>query len=777
MPFNSNDPKWTAYVLGELDVAERVTVEHELADSPEAQKLVTEIRETAKLLESELHAEPTANLLPIQRAKIEHVTKPGEAEIGKPRRGVKNWVVFAIAASMLIAVSGLFLPAVQRARQSGIRTSAMNNMREFEAARLEYHGISDERPDSLASDHYYSELSADTAIATDGASREVAGHEIHGLPSDGDESPLITESFSWHDRRVNDPRASGLKNDDKLSGANDTEAWETVEKSSIPFDDRAPVTYPNGREWNELTARRQKYGYINPDGKQFPGDRDVELGYHFTPDESRDRGWYATHERLENAEAYDSVTDNPFLPAKQNPLSTFSIDVDTASYSNVRRFLTQNRTLPPKGAVRIEELVNYFRYDYPQPAGDVPFSVTTEVAGCPWNAEHRLLRVGLKGREVARDKRPPSNLVFLLDVSGSMSDANKLPLVREAMKLLVEQLTENDRVAIVVYAGNSGLVLPSTTGDKQQMIRAAIDQLGAGGSTNGAGGIQQAYEVASANFIKGGTNRVILATDGDFNVGITNRDDLIKLITEQAKSGVFLTTLGFGMGNLKDGTLEQLADKGNGNYAYIDDLREAKKVFVEQMAGTLITIAKDVKIQIEFNPAQVASYRLIGYENRILAKEDFNDDKKDAGEIGAGHTVTALYELVPVTGKNAEGERPAVDELKYQKPAADVAAPAAVQNELLTLKLRYKQPDGETSKLIETPVVDSGLPYGKATADFKFAASVGLFGMILRDSPYKGTATLDAAAELASEGLVNDASGYRAEFVELIKTAKGLKSR
>ena len=472
---------------------------------------------------------------------------------------------------------------------------------------------------------------------------------------------------------------------------------------------------------------------------------------------------------LSSNEAYDDVTDNAFLPVGDNPLSTFSIDVDTASYSNMRRFVTQNHRLPPKNAVRIEEMLNYFSYDYPQPDGDAPFSANAEVAECPWNVSHRLVRIGLKGREIAAQKRPPSNLVLLVDVSGSMNEPNKLPLVKQSLRMLAEQLGENDRVAIVVYAGNSGLALPSTTGNNRETIITTIDRLEAGGSTNGGQGIQLAYEIALRNFIAGGTNRVLLLTDGDFNVGITDRGKLVEMIEQQAKSGVFLTTLGYGFGNLKDATLEQLADHGNGNYAYIDDVREAKKVFVEQMSGTLITIAKDVKIQIEFNPSQVGSYRLIGYENRILAHQDFNNDAKDAGDIGAGHTVTALYEIVPPAAADA---RPVVDPLKYQQQ--NKLSDKAQTGELLTLKLRYKQPEAKESKLLEYPVKDSGHRYGQATRDFKFAASVAAFGMLLRDSPHKGTATMAGALELAQEGQGSDEKGYRQEFVSLIQQAKSI---
>ncbi|HUY89218.1 MAG TPA: VWA domain-containing protein [Pirellulales bacterium] len=469
-----------------------------------------------------------------------------------------------------------------------------------------------------------------------------------------------------------------------------------------------------------------------------------------------------------SGESYAPIVENPFLKIVDSPLSTFSIDVDTASYANVRRFLNSN-TLPPADAVRIEELVNYFSYDYPQPEAGAPFSVHTEVAGCPWNAEHRLLKVGLKGREIAAERRPASNLVFLLDVSGSMNQPNKLPLVKEAMLLLTEQLDERDRVAIVVYADQSELALPSTSGADKRTIETAVSALSAGGSTNGGQGIQTAYETARTHFIKDGVNRVILATDGDFNVGVTDQDELVRLIEEQARGGVFFSALGFGDGNLKDGTLEKLADKGNGNYAYIDTLGEARKALVDQLSGTLVTIAKDVKVQIEFNPAQVSSFRLIGYENRMLAAADFNDDRKDAGEIGAGHTVTALYELVPARAAAAA----AVDVLKYQR-AEPAFKPAAESGELLTLKLRYKQPDGDKSRLLEHVVADEGKRYGQASRDFKFAASVAAFGMLLRHSSHAGDANFDAVLELAGEGLDSDLNGYRAEFIGLAKKAKKL---
>jgi Ca-activated chloride channel family protein len=468
-----------------------------------------------------------------------------------------------------------------------------------------------------------------------------------------------------------------------------------------------------------------------------------------------------------NTEAYANILDNPFLDVLQNPLSTFSIDVDTASYSNVRRFLDGGK-LPPKDAVRIEELINYFDYSYKGPKDGKPFAANFELTEAPWNPEHRLLRVGLKGREIKAGKRPNSNLVFLLDVSGSMADANKLPLVKESMLLLLEQLTESDKVAIVVYSDNTRQVLPSTSGDQKERIRYAVNSLHAEGSTNGASGIQLAYKTANESFIPGGVNRIILATDGDFNVGITSQGDLTRLIEEKANSGIFLSALGFGMGNYKDSTLELLADKGRGNYAYIDDLSEAKKVLVEQINATLVAIAKDVKIQVEFNPLHISSYRLIGYEDRLMAKEDFNNDAKKAGVIGAGHAVTALYELVPVGAST----RPVVDPLKYQKPPQPSSKVDA--GELLTIKIRSKEPEKDVSVLSEFTVKDSKEKFSNASPDFKFAAAVAAFGMSLRDSPYKGTADLEKALEWAKESKGSDLNGYRQEFIRLIHRAISL---
>ena len=471
-----------------------------------------------------------------------------------------------------------------------------------------------------------------------------------------------------------------------------------------------------------------------------------------------------------NTEEYDYIQENDFLEAMSNPLSTFSIDVDTASYSNARRFLNSSQ-LPPVDAVRIEEFINYFNYDYPQPDGEHPFAIVTELSTSPWNAEHQLVHIGIQGQQVDTESLPDSNLVFLFDVSGSMNNPDKLPLLKQGFRLLVDQLTERDRVSIVVYAGAAGLVLPSTSGAEKATILEAIERLEAGGSTAGGEGIQLAYNQAKENFILGGNNRVILATDGDFNVGASSDSELVRMIEEKRDDGIFLTILGFGSGNYKDSKMEQLADKGNGNYAYIDTIREAKKVLVTEMGGTLLTIAKDVKIQIEFNPAKVKAYRLIGYENRLLAKEDFVDDTKDAGELGAGHTVTALYEIIPA---NADEKVRPTPELKYQESNLSNQAQG---DELLTVKFRYKQPDGTQSIEIVSPLMDSETALSETSANYRFSAAVAEFGMLLRDSDYKGEASYDHVLELAQDSLGEDVEGYRSEFVTLVETAQLLDNR
>lgn len=469
-----------------------------------------------------------------------------------------------------------------------------------------------------------------------------------------------------------------------------------------------------------------------------------------------------------NTEEYKSIRENGFKQAQKTPLSTFSIDVDAASYSNMRRMLNDGQ-LPPADAVRTEELVNYFSYNYPQPTGNDPVRITTEAGNCPWNAAHRLVRIGLKAKEIPTGNLPASNLVFLIDVSGSMYGAERLGLVKSSLKLLVNNLRDKDRVAIVVYSGNAGLKLEATSGSDKQKIKDAIDDLEAGGSTAGGQGIQLAYKTARKNFMQGGNNRVILCTDGDFNVGVSSNEGLEQLIERERKSGVFLTVLGYGMGNYKDSKMQTLAEKGNGNHAYIDNMQEANRVLVNEFGATLHTVAKDVKLQVEFNPSQVQAYRLVGYESRLLNDEDFNNDAKDAGELGAGHTVTAFYEIIPTGVKSDFAGK--VDDLKYQtNPAAALKSFTSV--ELLTVKLRYKEPDGNVSKKLELPLVDA--KGDNVSSDFRFAAAVAMFGQLLRDSDYKGDASYDRVISLAKQGLNSDEKGYRREFIRLVEAAKGL---
>lgn len=470
-----------------------------------------------------------------------------------------------------------------------------------------------------------------------------------------------------------------------------------------------------------------------------------------------------------NTESYKAITENGFKSARANSLSTFSIDVDAASYSNMRRFI-QSGQLPPKDAVRVEELINYFGYDYPEPKGNDPVSITTDVADAPWNKNHRLVRIGLKAKSVKNENLPASNLVFLIDVSGSMQGPDRLELLKTSMKLLTDQLRSNDKVAIVVYAGAAGLVLPSTNGNQKMKIKEALTNLSAGGSTAGGAGIKLAYETAKSNFIKGGNNRIILATDGDFNVGANSDAEMQTMIESYRNDGVFLSVLGFGQGNLKDSKMEILADKGNGNYAYIDGINEAKKVLINEFGGTLFTVAKDVKLQIEFNPAKVEVYRLVGYENRLLNNEDFKDDKKDAGEMGAGHTVTALYEIIPKGYKDEFVKE--VDEMKYQKDNAIKAS-----DELLTVKMRYKKPDENNSKELSIALIDKGESIENANKDFQFVAAVAEFGLLIKDSEFKQNAKFDQAIALAKKGKGIDDNGYRAEFIQLVENAKLLTKK
>ncbi|MGC3988251.1 MAG: von Willebrand factor type A domain-containing protein [Chthoniobacteraceae bacterium] len=803
-----DDPILTAYALGELNAQERAAVEARLAGDAEARRYVEETRAFAGELAGLLKATPAANLTPEQKESI-------LVEAQAPNAGGKvipfsRWVVPLGLAASVAAALVLTIDHPQKrgnffAQNESVIDTTAPAKKPLQSPVLDAKHAAEQ---AALAQVEVQKLQAQSILQA-----QVKAAGVKKLLADADASSnegKYDEAYGKYEQALNlDPyNVVARKAEEKI----------TSDQAKLASNDynhtRAPILAQVDKEWIEPVRQfnlgqpgSSALGYSTATGavssvapaspataggvaKDASVDqltvasfadraKSVALSRAYPTSEvvvpSTVAGLPGLAQREPgNTEAYDRITDNEFLAVHDQPLSTFSIDVDTAAYANVRRFLDSG-TLPPKDAVRIEELLNYFEYDYPQPKGEDPFSVNVEVARAPWNAKHLLAKIGLKGREIAPEQRPPMNLVFLLDVSGSMDEPNKLPLVRQSMKLLVERLKPEDRVAIVVYAGASGMALPSTPASHKKEIEAAIDSLTPGGSTNGAAGIQLAYDIAKANFIKDGVNRVIQCTDGDFNVGVTDQGDLLRLIEEKAKSGVFLTELGFGMGNYKDSTLEKLADKGNGNYGYVDTEREAKKLLVDQLGGTLVTIAKDVKIQVEFNPAQVGSYRLIGYENRLLAAQDFNDDKKDAGEIGAGHTVTALYELTPV---GDPGTAPGIDPLKYHAPeSADVASPA-LPDELMTVKLRYKQPDGETSRKIEQPVpgwqASISERDGKRTVskDFQFAAAVAEFGMLLRESPYKGDATWKSASDLAENGLGPDPQGYRHEFLKLIQRAQ-----
>jgi len=534
---------------------------------------------------------------------------------------------------------------------------------------------------------------------------------------------------------------------------------ETLEEFNI-IEHKVPLINAD-QDYSGATITTSEIRSISGKTSRKDKKRNKSYGYFAAPIES-------IRDNL-NTEAYAHNPENDFKNVKSTPLSTFSIDVDAASYSNMRRFINNGQN-PPIDAVRIEEMINYFSYTYHQPKGEDPFSITTEMSDCPWNTNHKLVHIGIQGEKIETDNLPSSNLVFLLDVSGSMSSSNKLPLLKKSFGLLVKNLTEKDRVAIVVYAGAAGLVLPSTPGNQKEKILNALNNLNAGGSTAGGAGIKLAYKIAIENFIKEGNNRVILATDGDFNIGASSDGEMTRLIENKRESGVFLTCLGFGMGNYKDSKMETLADKGNGNYAYIDNILEAKKVLVTEMGGTMHTIAKDVKIQVEFNPNKIASYKLIGYENRLLNDEDFNDDTKDAGELGAGHTVTALYEVVL---KGSSDNIRSVDPLRYQSERpSEIEPQTSNSDEVLTVKFRYKTPQGKTSKLIVRHLKDRFTPLSKSSDNFKFSAAVAEFGMLLRNSKHKPKASYTQVIELAKSSKGNDNNGYRAEFIRLVEMSE-----
>lgn len=720
-PFTPDDPRLTAFALGELDGPEKDQVEAAVAKNPALQQAVQEIRAMAGELNTLLMTEKGPAAKPVDVIVLKQASAPK-----KPASVLRFPGLYYVCAT---AAAACF--AIVVALQQGEPPASPEQTRIMEL--------------------------------------HLAGPATGDKQTNEPETPAVESA----------PKASGPQGPGLITSVMEQrvkqEQLEAERRARNPF----PVTKDtNGEEVVQLSPfsiqAARETGYV--------ASSSLAGGAAIPPVASGHRPWTASPAQVvmaasslaSPAEAYAYRKDSDYTRVSDQPTSTFAIDVDTASYSNVRRMIVGG-TRPPVDAVRIEELINYFPYRYAPPTkADVPVAAHLEVASAPWKPEHRLVRVGLKGREVSASERGAANLVFLLDVSGSMSQPNKLPLVQESMRLLLERLKPDDRVAIVTYAGRSGLALASTPVAKKQEIVRAIDELTADGSTNGAMGIQLAYDIAKANRVDGGLNRVILCTDGDFNVGVTSEGDLVRLVEEKAKSGVFLTVLGFGMGNLKDSTLELLADKGNGHYGYIDTRREAQKMLVEQVSGTLVTIAKDVKVQVEFNPTKVQSYRLIGYENRLLRREDFSNDQVDAGEMGAGHTVTALYEIVPVGTASPASD---VEPLRYTQvapPKVEARLPADVANELLSVKIRYKEPTGETSRLLEFPLVDWGQTFDAASEDFQFAAAVAGFGLLLRDSPHRGSASFADVSRWAERGAASDTGGYRSEFLDLVRRAETL---
>lgn len=817
MKIGANDPRWTAYALGEIkDEKERAELEQILRESEEIRQMVEEIRATADLLNDGLKYEFPAGLTEAQRSRIESkATKRTGWIWSRP-----VWALSGVAAILLLTLSVWMYRLETDGKVSPGDETLMAGLRTEEVKSI---------PETAAKQSFKMEAETEAPVEqppptvlpvaeTAGSSRAALTKEADApgskqdQPETGRKVPnvelaatsvtvaaekegVLLESSASVGAVVPDEKRKDLPlvNSNALDlirvmGGTNMAANETLEADQTKHAGISPDQINVQRDGVTVSDVRYKTGMLAL-APESPNQAVKTQLVASAVDAEMDRRRYPPppppkpvpprwpYERRmppvpverPNTESYDHIADNPFMETTQNPLSTFSIDVDTASYSNIRRFL-EDTSLPPKDAVRIEELVNYFDYDYKGPGDENPFAARFEMTEAPWNTEHKLLRIGLKAIEMDPKERPATNLVFLIDVSGSMGDRNKLPLVKDSLRILVDQLTATDHVAIVTYARTTRVALPSTRADEKWKIHRAIDSLRSGGSTAGASGIQLAYETAQKSFIKGGANRIILATDGDFNVGITSHGDLTRLIEEKAESGVFLSALGYGVDNLKDDTIKLLTNRGRGNYAYIDTIHEAKKVLAEKINATLISVARDVKIQVEFNPGRVGAYRLIGYEDRVMPKEDFNDDTKKAGVIGAGHTVTALYEIVPA-GKPIPAS--GVDPLKYQKTVETTRA--ASSDEVATVKIRYKDPEGDTSRLLEFPIKNSDSKFRSASKDFKFAASVAAFGMVLRDSPYKGSADLEDALSWAKDGKGSDSHGYREEFIRLIHRAISIK--
>ena len=765
----AQDPRLTAYALGELTDPEDIqAVESLLRRSPALRREVESLRATAELIQLELEQEPCPSLAPKQLASL---GEPPRSRRLWPqvRPGNRSWwfpagLATAAALAVMVSAAILFLQETEEAPLSaGLRRpEPVVDEVPADSGRIteQAHDPAGPDPDAAASPQALVQTAP-------GPPKTVSPAPPAGLDSSGSSLPVPADTTVVSENLGN-RRGSGTSLVSTAGGRiiepREIPRSRVVKPREIPGSRIiGPRALPEGilQERDALRKRLQLFRGRSrrPPSVPFAPSATVRANLDERP------AMPAPVPSRSSTEDYRYQEENPFRKVVREPLSTFGIDVDTASYSNVRRFLRQG-SLPPRDAVRIEEMVNYFSYAYGAPSGENPVSVLMDLARAPWKQEHLLLRVGIQAEAIDPAERPPGNLVFLLDVSGSMRPANKLPLLKRAMRLLIKNLGEKDRVAFVTYAGESAVVLPSTPCDRKEEIFRALEHIMAGGPTNGEAGIREAYATAAADFIPGGTNRVILATDGDFNLGLTDEGSLIRLIRKQAQSGIFLSVLGLGTGNYKDAALESLANRGNGNFAYLDSLEEARKVLVRELGATLVTVAKDAKIQIEFNPARVDSYRLIGYENRALRHEEFNDDTRDGGEIGAGHQVTVLYEIVPA-GTGSQGGR--VDPLKYQTPPAPNRAGDA--DEWLTLKIRYKPPDQSESRLLEFTHRGSPAGFADAAPDFRFASAVAAFGMILRDSPHRGTATLRRVLGWAQEAAGDDPHGYRTEFVRLARKA------
>lgn len=787
-----HDALLTAYVLGELDSTETERLEARLEVEPELRAEVDAIRATTDSLHAALSAETGPGLTDDQRAAI---TRAGsgtnadapdapEAQADPPAPLIfasrRFWAGIGLAAAACIVIA-LWLPSMLRPDEGenfarGERTTLGDALSRDDASSPEPAAApgrgrstpalgkkDDEDKREAETPREY--VLADRAPVDSGdAGVSLRAEQAKASASSMEELTRNTIGHSGAARELNGAASGGggkvVLRDNAVPGARRRRVVQTPAAAGVSEPPRGDAMYRAGPPSEAARAMKER---------RAAGRIDADIAGRAI---DRKHGYLSTSGVvIGGGESYQQLVDNPFRSPLDAPLSTLSTDVDTASYANVRRFLNQG-SIPPKDAVRIEELINYFDYDYAQPDGEHPFAVALAMTECPWAPDHRLVRIGLQAQTIEVEERPAANLVFLLDVSGSMNQPNKLPLVKESMKMLLEQLTGEDRVAIVTYAGQSGLALESTYCSEKAVIANAIDSLRAGGSTAGAAGIVLAYEQAVSHLIEGGVNRVVLCTDGDFNVGMSSDAEMVSLIEKKRDDGVYLTVLGFGTGNWQDAKMEQLSNAGNGNFAYIDSRPEAKKVLVDELSGTLVTVAKDVKYQVEFNPARVGAYRLIGYANRLLAPEDFNDDTKDAGDVGAGHSVTVLYEVVP---PDIVAKRRSVDPLKYQQ--AQKAAPSidvVDSPELLTVKLRYKSPEGGASQLLEIPLVDEGVELAGMSGDEQFAAAVAAFGMILRDSEYRGNTDFGLVLDLAATGLGDVPDERRTEFIALVERARGI---